>query len=781
MDRPTQDPVTAHAPWLPHSAHWGVFRARWDGKQLQVQPHPGDPDPNPLIDNLPGALRHPARVAQPMVRRGWLERGPGPDDRRGRDTFVPMAWPEVLDRLAAELRRVQLAHGAEGIFGGSYGWSSAGRFHHAQSQVHRFLNTALGGYVRSVNSYSAGASGPMLPHVMGTMEEVARRNVTWEQVVAHTDVLLAFGGMALKNSRVASGGISRHVERQAMADAAARGCRFVNVSPLQTDLPDEARGDWWPVVPGTDTALMLALVHQLVADGTHDRGFIARYCEGWDTFEAYLMGRSDGQPKDADWAAPICGMPAAQIRALARDLVGKRVLVVVAHALQRAEHGEQPVWMGAVLAAALGQIGLPGGGYNYALGTLAHYGKRHNAVAAPALPQGTNGVKAFIPVARIADMLLAPGTPFDYNGQRHTYPHIRLAYWAGGNPFHHHQDLQRLARAFRTLDTFVVHESAWTATARHADIVLPSTLTLEREDIAGTPTDPLLVAMHRIAPPVGQARDDYDIFCDLAQRLGRLDAFSEGRSTRQWLQHLYAKLRGSLAELGVPPDQRPDFDTFWAQGELRLPQREDDGGLLRGFRQDPGGHPLPTPSGKLHVASATVAGFGYADCPGHPAWLAKRHVPDARHPLWLVANQPHTKLHSQLDFGGHCQAHKRQGREVCTLHPAAAAARGIAEGDIVRLYNEVGACLASAHLSAALREDVVQLPTGAWYDPTEDAQGRPLCAHGNPNVLTRDFGTSSLAQGCTGQLSTVQVERWDHPLPPIRAFDPPEPAVPPPC
>lgn len=755
---------------LPHSAHWGVFRASWRDGELVVQPHPGDPDPNPLIENFPAALRHRARVTRPMVRRGWLERGPGPDARRGRDEFVPMAWDEVLDRLAAELRRVKDTHGAGAIFGGSYGWSSAGRFHHAQSQVHRFLNTALGGYVRSVNSYSAGASAVILPHILGPMDEVARRNVTWEQIVEHTDVVLAFGGMALKNSRVASGGISRHVERDAMRRAAARGCRFVSVSPLRSDMPEESLAEWVAARPGTDTALMLGLLHTLVEQNLHDRGFLARYCEGWPEFEDYLVGRSDGQPKSAAWAAPITGLPERRIAALARSLAGQRVLVVVAHSLQRAEHGEQPVWAGAVLAAALGQIGLPGGGYAYALGTLAHYGKRMNAVPAAALPQGTNGVKDFIPVARIADMLLHPGEAFDYNGQRRTYPHIRLAYWAGGNPFHHHQDLTRLAEAFSRLETFVVHEIAWTATARHADIVLPCTLTLEREDLGATPTDPLMVAMHRIAEPHGQARDDYEIFSALAERLGARQDFTEGRTSRQWLAHLYEKTRAALQAAG---HEAPDFETFWARGELLLPQRPDDGGILRAFRDDPAAHPLPTPSGKVQVASPTVAGFGYADCPGHPAWLAPTDAPHARHPLYLVANQPATRLHSQLDFGGHSAAHKRRGREVCRMNPADAAARGIAEGDIVRLFNERGACLASAGLGDDVMRGVVQLPTGAWYDPTTDARGRALCAHGNPNVLTRDRGTSSLAQGCSGQLAAVQVERFDEALPPIRAFDPP--------
>ena len=167
-----------------------------------------------------------------------------------------------------------------------------------------------------------------------------------------------------------------------MARARARGCRFVLIGPLRDDLPPETGAEWISAVPGTDTALMLALVHTLVSEGLHDRAFLDRYTEGWPVFERYLMGATDGQPKDAAWAAPITGVDADTIRELARSLHGKRALVTVAHALQRAEHGEQPVWMGAVLAAALGQIGLPGGGYGYALGAIAYYGRRDQCGAA---------------------------------------------------------------------------------------------------------------------------------------------------------------------------------------------------------------------------------------------------------------------------------------------------------------------------------------------------------------------------------------------------------------
>ena len=754
----------------PHSSHWGVFSAGWRDGRLVVEPHPGDPDPNLLLQNFPEAIRHRARIARPMVRRGWLEQGPGPSDRRGRDEFVEMSWDAVLDRLAAELARVRDTHGPGAVFGGSYGWSSAGRFHHAQSQVHRFLNLALGGYVRSVNSYSAGASMVILPHFLGPMEAVAKRNVTWDQIAQHSEIVVAFGGMALKNSMVASGGVSAHVERQAMQAARARGCDFVNISPVRDDLPEEAGAEWLALVPNTDTALMLGMAHTLLAEGLHDAGFIARCCSGWEEFEAYLTGRADGVAKTADWAAAICGLPAATIAGLARRMAGKRSLIAMAHSLQRAEHGEQPVWMAGVLAAMLGQIGLPGGGYNYALGAIGHYGRRFNAVPAAALPQGKNGVGAFIPVARISDMLLNPGQPFDYDGRRMDYPDIRLVYWAGGNPFHHHQDLNRLRRAFARVDTLVVHELAWTATARHADIVLPTTMTLEREDIGSSPNDPLMVAMHRIAEPFGEARDDYTIFSGLAARLGKEAEFTEGRDARGWLRHLYAKTQQGLVEKGLPA---PDFDAFWDAGQLVLPQEEDDGGILRAFREDPEGAPLPTRTGRIQCSSPTIAGFGYADCPGHPAWLPPTDAPAPGRPLWLVANQPATRLHSQFDFGGHSDAMKRRGREVMRIHPADAAPRGIADGDIVRLFNARGACLAAAAVSEDVRPGVVQLPTGAWYDPEDPEDEMALCVHGNPNVLTRDLGTSSLAQGCTGQLTSVEVERFTGNLPPVRAFDPP--------
>jgi biotin/methionine sulfoxide reductase len=205
-----------------------------------------------------------------------------------------MSWSAVLDKLAGELRRVRDDFGPGAIFGGSYGWSSAGRFHHAQSQVHRFLNTSTGGYVKSVNSYSSGASSVLVPHIIGDYEDLVKRNVSWEQIAGHSEIVLAFGGMALKNSMVTGGGSSKHVERGAMQRAHERGCDFVLVGPLRGDLPEEAGAEWLSSIPGTDTALMMALVHSLVVAGLHDRDFLERYTVGWPVFEDYLLGKTDG-------------------------------------------------------------------------------------------------------------------------------------------------------------------------------------------------------------------------------------------------------------------------------------------------------------------------------------------------------------------------------------------------------------------------------------------------------------------------------------------------------
>jgi len=756
----------------PHSSHWGAFSGRMADGRLEIKPHPDDPHPSPLLGNLAAIADSPVRIRRPAVRRGWLEGRPGHAQRRGADDYVEVSWSEAADLVAAELTRVYESFGPSAVFGGSYGWASAGRFHHAQSQIHRFLNV-LGGYVRSVNTYSSGAAMVIIPHVLGPYDSFDRKSVTWDAIERSSELVVAFGGMAIKNADVHGGGISNHVVLPKLKGASARGARFVLVSPLADDFPAEVNAEWMPVVPGTDVALMLGLAHVFVSESLHDAQFLDRYTVGYDRFEDYLLGRADGTPKTAEWAASICGLGASAIQDLARAMARSRTLITVSHSLQRADFGEQPVWMGIVLAAMLGQIGLDGCGYSYSLGALGNIGKKLLAVPLPTLNQFKNPVPDFIPCARIADMLLGPGEAFHYNGQALRYPDIRLVYWAGGNPFHHHQDINRLRAAFRRPETIIVHESAWTSTARHADIVLPATTTLERDDIGAADRDQLMIAMKRLIEPVDEARDDYEIFAEIAQRLGKFELFTENRTSREWLAFLFETTRHALAAGG---HEAPDFETFWERGELRLPIKPDDGGPANGFRHDPDASPLQTPSGKIEIFSERVARFGYDDCGGHPQWYPPDSRGEAgdetRYPLHLICNQPYQRLHSQLDYGAFSRSTKIDGREPIRINPADAAARGISDGDIVRLFNERGSCLAAAILSDDVRPGVMQLATGAWFEPADPEAETTMCIHGNPNILTRDIGTSELAQGSTGQITRVELERFTGPLPPVRIFEP---------
>ncbi len=172
------------------------------------------------------------------------------------------------------------------------------------------------------------------------------------------------------------------------------------------------------------------------------------------------------------------------------------------------------------------------------------------------------------------------------------------------------------------------------------------------------------------------------------------------------------------------------------------------------------GHPLPTPSGRIELYSDTIAGFGYSDCPPLPTYTEpKEWLGNAdRFPLHLISNQPRGRLHSQLDHGEASTDGKIDGRERMRINPTDAEVRGLVGGDVARIFNDRGACLVGVEITESVRPGVVELPTGAWYDPADPSVPGSPCRQGNPNVLTRDEGSSSLAQGPVAQSCLVDVE-----------------------
>jgi len=752
------------------SFHWGTYRVEArDGELVALHAFEEDPDASPIGQGYIGVLNDSTRITAPMIRKRWLEDGPGTaGDLRGRDEFVPVSWDKAERLVAAELIRVRDSYGNSSIFGGSYGWASAGRFHHAQGHLKRFLNL-IGGFTKSVNTYSLAAGEVILPHVLGGVEFIYGAT-SWQSIIDHCDLMVAFGGLPLKNAVIGQGGVGAHRSGPALLEAKAAGVEFVNISPLRSDVSSALDAEWLAPRPSTDVALMIGLAHVLLSESLVDHRFLDRYTVGFDRFATYLTGATDGIPKTPEWAADICELSAETIQRLARRMARGRTMISLAWSLTRQDHGEQPFWLGTVLAAMLGQIGLPGGGVGFGYGATNTVGLERSMPRFQAFPQGRNPVKTFIPVARITELLENPGGSFDYNGKTHTYPDIRLIWWAGGNPFHHHQDLNRLRRAWARPETVIVNEWCWNSLAKHADIVLPCTTPLERNDITLTPRDPYLVMMDRAVEPAGEARDDYDIFRGIARYLDVEEAYSEGRDAEDWIRWLYDQSCLSAADAGV---ELPPFDELREKGWYKLRVPDTPYVALANFRADPAANPLRTPSGKIEIFSETIAGFGYADCPGHPAWIEPAEWLGAAtsHPLHLISNQPKNKLHSQLDQGPLAQAARIAGHEPVMIHPLDAAARDIQDGDIVRVFNDRGACLCGVVLSESIRQGVIQISTGTWFDP--DAESG-LCKGGNPNVLTLDKGTSRLGQGPIAQSCLVEIKRYLDPLPRVTAFDPPE-------
>lgn len=753
------------------SSHWGIGVATIkDGQIVAVDGHPNDPAASPINGNIPGSLHGRARVRRPAIRKSWLAGNPGAVPR-GQDSFVEVSWDRALDLIAKDLTRVRDTHGNTGIYAGSYGWSSAGRFHHAQSQLKRFLNT-IGGFVRSEGNYSYNAALGLMPHIVGPFRTHVAQATRWTVIAKHTDLVVMFGGMALRNTQVSDGGVTKHRMADNLQECARKGVGFVNISPLRSDASEPLNAEWIAARPGSDTALSMGLAHTVLIEDLHDPDFLRRYTVGFEKVEAYLLGATDGTPKDAEWASGVTGVDADAIRDLARRMAAGRTMISVAAGVQRGDYGEQPMWMAVTLAAMLGQIGLPGGGYTVGYGVNANIGNIERPFRWGTLSQGPNPVRDFIPVAMISEMLLNPGGTYRYQGQIRTFPDARLVWWAGGNPFHHHQDLNRLHAAFQRPETIIVNEVNWTASARHADIVLPVAAAQERTDFGAGKSDSGLVPMPQLVPPVGEARIEYDIYADLAARLGTAEAFTEGKSAEDWLREIWGVTRERGQEVGC---DLPDWDDFIAGDVIDLPDPSRDQVFLAEYRADPLAHALPTPSGRIELFSETIAGFDLPDCKGQATWFAPRDQAEGRgkdFPLFLLSGQPKTRLHSQLDNGAYSLSQKISGREPVLIHPDDARQRGIGEGDVVELFNARGRCLAGARITDEIQRGSVFLCTGAWYDPDFTApQARDR--HGNPNVLTHDLRTSELTQSPAAHSALVELQRFKGTAPPVEAHDPP--------
>lgn len=608
----------------------------------------------------------PGRLLRPLIRTG--ERGSG--------QFREAGWEEALALVAARLGELRAQHGASSVLNlASAG--STGALHGTIPLLSRILNLS-GGATALKGSYSIAAAHFVLPYLFGTgwKENTGIDPAT----LRHSRMIILWGANVLETRHGAA--VTPH-----LLEARARGAEVVVIDPRRTATMARA-GTWWlPVRPGTDAALMLSVLHVLLAEDLADRAFIASHAEGFDELERYARNCAPV------WAETRCGVPAAEIVRFARAYAAaKPALLLPGYSIQRVFAGEETFRLAVALQLATGNLGRLGGSTGAPISRLPT--PRVGTLPVPSVPG-----QPVLPINDWPDAVLGEAG-------------VKALYCVGSNLLNQGSDVAKNIRAFQSVDFAVCHDLFLTPTARHCDVVLPAAHTLEREDIGIPWLGNYLTYAPQVLPMLGLVRTDYDILAELADRLGFGEAFTEGRSPAQWIQHF------------LDASEIPDHDEFRSTGIYLAPDQERVG--LASFAADPAAHPLGTPSGRVEIGSAA-----YAQATRFPAIPQWREPPkDPRFPLCLVTPKVGERTHSQT-------AGEPMADHALAMHPGDAAERGLADGALVHVASVHGHTHIALQHETGLMRGVVSLPEGIWAD--RDSEG--LDRAGSANALTGTEGT----------------------------------------
>ncbi len=648
--------------------------------------------------NLPLETYATDRILRPLVRTG----------PRGSGQFREVSWEEALRIIADRLGEIRAKYGASAVMNCSSA-GSLGALHNTSALSARFLNL-FGGCTRLTGSYSNGAARFVLPYVLGNEWTVSGFDAATMQ---YANMIILWGANVLE---------TRHgcEVPQRLIEARRRGTQIVVIDPRRSTTVQLAATWWIPCRPGCDVALMLAVLHVLITDDLLDRSFIAAHSVGFDQLERYVMGVDGGEVHSPEWAAGICDVPPEEIVAFARAYATtKPAILLPGYSIQRVFAGEEAFRLTVALQVATGNFGQRGGST----------GSINSQLPVPRVgrldvPPITNQPE--VPVVRWADAIL--------HGRGGGYPSdIHAIYCVGSNIINQSCDVKKGMAAFEKVDFSVCHEVFLTPTARFCDVVLPSTTTLEREDIGIPWLGNYLLYKPQVIPPLDQTRSDYDILCNLAERLGFLPEFSAGRSATEWIQHF------------IEHSEVPDPDEFRSTGIYSAPDQERVG--LADFAADPLRYPLSTPSGKVEIASENYQrehGF-----PSIPTW--QQPPEDPRYPLRLITPKSPYRTHSQ---GSNIAAIRERASHALVMHPQDAAVRGVVEGDVVHLFNGQGSSYTRAHLSKDIIPGVVSLPEGIWAELSPAG----VDTAGSANMFTSTDGTAP-GIACVMHSVGVQVEK----------------------
>ncbi len=757
------------------ASHFGPFEAVVrDGRIIEISAMP-ELDQRPTEMLMYGVLDRvydKSRIDYPMVRKSYLEGWKSGDvkpELRGKEEYIRVDWDTALKLTAKAIVDTVATYGNQAILSTSYGgWSHAGIMRPNVLQGKLF--NMIGGCTNTVGDWSGGASQISLPHVIGDME-VYSAQTAWEVIRDNTEVFVLVGCDPIKNNRIEYT-VADHGMYGPWEQIRDNGTKFISINPQKTASDSYLNADWVKIVPNTDVALFLGMASHVLDQGLQDDAYMAKYTVGADKWIAYVKGEGDDKTaKTPEWAAAITGIDAAKIRELAELLAKSKTEIAGAWSLQRAHHGEMTHWAIINFAALTGKIGKPGQGvgfsWHYGNGGMPQSGKPTPA----GLSQGKNFVTEYIvPASRITEALENPGAEVVYNGNLRKYPDVHMIYNAGNNFMSHQQDTNRLIKALQKVQTIVSQDVWWTAATRWADIVLPASSPLERDDmsVGGTYSNDRIYAMKKMIEPVGESRSDFDIFAGIADLFYKQSQFIEDQAYPEYVDIM----KKAYAMTGAA--KTTSFEDFWDKGYALQPAPKEARAWVRhgDFYTDPEANHLHTKSGKIEMFCDTIADMKLDDCPGMPMWLEPaEYLGNAKEgQMHVVSPHPWYRLHSQMDQSEKLRSlYKVQGREPVRISTEDAATRGIADGDLVEIFNDRGTVIAGAVVSDDIMSGVLSIYEGCW--PSLDSKGR--CNSGLVNFLTSTIKSSGLSQATTANTCLASIRKCEDSEGPNMAYEKP--------
>lgn len=682
----------------------------------------------------------PGRLRYPMKRIG--ERGSGKFERIRWDEaadLIAKEWIRIRDQYGPSARYVNYATGVTGIM-------------RPGTLVRRLLSLD-GGYLDYFNSYSSACSGYISPYIFGT-----RACGNSPQDMLNTKLLVLWGDNPVET-------IFGTERNHYLATVKQKGIRIIVVDPRLSNTAVAYADQWIGIRPATDAALADAMAYVIWSEGLQDQTFMDTYCIGFDeehmpdgipageSYRTYLFGEKDGVPKTPEWAAKITGVDADTIRAFAREYATtKPACIIMGLGPQRHGNGEQTTKGISTLTCMTGNVGISGGGAAGNGDIEEHESIRlyNNKVKNP--------YPGKIPVF-LWTKAIEHGTEMTPRGDRLTGvdkldSNLRMMFNLAGNILiNQHSDINdsiRILKDDSKCQFILCSDVFMTPSARFADILLPGTSVFEGNNIVPPwRGNNFVLRNNQVMKPLFGCRFEWEWLKEVADRLGYYEEFIDGKPDMEdWLEENYRVLQTHEPEL-------PDYQVFCERGGWQYREQISYIAFQKQI-EDPTNHPFATPSGKIEIFSKALYEFEQEDIPAIPRYFPAPEGPEdplrEKYPLQLMGWHTRRRCHSIHDNNPWQDEVEMPG---LWIHPVDAADRGIADGDMVEVFNDRGRVRIPAVVTERIVQGVVAMSQGGWYTP--DQNGTDL--RGSINVLTSTKHPSPLAKGNPQHTNLAEVEK----------------------